>query len=140
MLIDWTIDFDRWFDRLNDRADAGDLDAQLQVDLVNAELEVLEDLQEPPTQDTPTLRTVRQSGRYQVWRVSHPFINGHAIRLIVWFRPGVEPEAVIVLFGADKAAMGDVFYDSVGSRADAAIDGFTFQTRQEKEVPDEPTD
>jgi len=27
----------------------------------------------------------------------------------------------VALFGADKARMGDVFYDSVGARADVAI-------------------
>lgn len=39
--------------------------------------------------------------------------------MIVWFPD--DGHAVVALFAADKAAMGDVFYDSVGSRADAAI-------------------
>lgn len=42
-----------------------------------------------------------------------------AVRLIVWFPPDAPP--VIVLFGNDKAQMGDVFYSSVGSRADQVI-------------------
>ena len=42
-----------------------------------------------------------------------------AIRLIVWFPPAAPP--VIVLFGNDKAHMCDVFYNSVGSRADQVI-------------------
>ena len=65
------------------------------------------------------LARVRQSGRYQVWRISHPFRDSIAIRLIVWFPPDAPP--VIVLFGNDKAQMGDVFYNSVGSRADQVI-------------------
>jgi hypothetical protein len=38
-----------------------------------------------------------------VWRLSHPFRNGVAIRLIVWFPPDAPP--MIVLFGNDKAQM-----------------------------------
>jgi hypothetical protein len=82
-------------------------------------LDYLQDLKEPPADDTPTLKQVRQSRNYQVWRVSHPFRDGIAIRLIVWFPPESPP--VIVLFGNDKAQMGDVFYNSVGSRADQVI-------------------
>jgi hypothetical protein len=36
-----------------------------------------------------------------------------------------------VLFGADNAQMGDVFYNSVGPRADVATDSHTFHTRTE---------
>jgi hypothetical protein len=49
--------------------------------------------------------------------------------LTVGFPPG-DP-AVIVLFAADKAQMGDAFYNSVGVRADAAIDSYLYQTRDE---------
>ncbi|MEV4350277.1 hypothetical protein AB0J83_37955 [Actinoplanes sp. NPDC049596] len=82
-------------------------------------LEYLQDLKDPPTDETPTLKRVRQSRNYQVWGVSHPFREGIAIRLIVWFPPDAPP--VIVLFGNDKAQMGDVFDNSVGSRADQVI-------------------
>lgn len=75
-----------------------------------AQLEYLQDLKEPPTEDTPTLKRVRQSHRYEVWRLSHPFREGIAIRLIVWVPPDAPP--VIVLFGNDKAQMGDVFHSS----------------------------
>jgi hypothetical protein len=47
------------------------------------------------------------------------FQDGIVIRLIAWFPPDAPP--VIVLFGNDKAQMGDVFYSSVGSRADQVI-------------------
>ena len=40
--------------------------------------------------------------------------------LICWF-PN-DQQVVVALFAGDKARMGDVFYDSVGSRADAAIE------------------
>jgi hypothetical protein len=89
-------------------------------------LEYLQELEDPPIDDTPTLRRVRQSGEYQVWRLSHPFRDGIAIRLIVWFPPDAPP--VIVLFGNDKGQMGDVFYNSVGSRADQVIAAYLRQT------------
>ncbi len=42
-------------------------------------------------------------------------------RLICWFPPD-EETVVVALFSGDKANMGDVFYDSVGRRADQIID------------------
>ncbi|SNT60699.1 hypothetical protein SAMN05421812_112163 [Asanoa hainanensis] len=119
MLIDWSSEFNTWLTQLEGRASDGDARALAQLDLVNAQLEYLQDLKEPPTDDTPTLRRVRQSGKYLVWRISHPFREGIAIRLIVWFPPDAPP--MIVLFANDKAQMGDVFYSSVGSRADQVI-------------------
>lgn len=131
MLIDWTGEFDRWYDRLIERAEAAQEDAREQLALVDAELGVLQDLQNHPEANTPTLRRVARSRRYELWRVAHPFVEGTGMRLIVWFPPGRPGEAVVVLFGADKAQMGDVFYNSVGPRADAAIDSYLFRTRSE---------
>lgn len=131
MLIDWTGEFDRWYDRLIERAEAGDERSLEQLGLVDAVLGVLQDLRGAPEVDTPTLRRVSQSRRHQVWRVAHPFVPGIAVRLIVWFPPGRPGEVVVVLFGADKARMGDVFYDGVGPRADAVIDSYLFRTRTE---------
>jgi hypothetical protein len=49
-----------------------------------------------------------------------------AVRIICWFDD--ESDTVVVaLFAGDKAPMGDVFYDSVVSRADQAIDQWTFE-------------
>jgi hypothetical protein len=107
VLIDWSSAFDGWLTELERRAAEGHGRASEQLDLVNAMLEYLQDLKEPPTDETPTLKRVRQSRKYQVWRVSHPFRDGIATRLIVWFPPEAPP--VIVLFGNDKAQMGDVF-------------------------------
>lgn len=129
MLIDWTGEFDRWYDQLIERAEAGDGRSLEHLALVDAELGVLQDLRAAPAASTPTLRRVSQSRRYQVWRLAHPFVRGVAIRLIVWFPPDRPGDVVVVLFGADKARMGDVFYDSVGSRADAAIDSYLYLFR-----------
>lgn len=134
VLIDWTGEFDRWYEQLIERAEAGDGRSLEQLALVDAELGVLQDLQVAPEASTPTLRRVSQSRRYPVWRVAHPFVRGVAIRLIVWFPPDRPGDVVVVLFGADKAQMGDVFYDSVGARADAATDSYLFRTRTEGET------
>jgi hypothetical protein len=134
VLIDWTGEFDRWYDQLIERAEAGDERSVGQLALVDAELGVLQDLQVAPEVSTPTLRRVSQSRRFQVWRLAHPFVRGVAVRLIVWFPPDRPGRAVVVLFGADKAQMGDAFYDSVGPRADAAIDSYLFRTRIEGET------
>jgi len=126
MQIDWSRNFDGWLDQLEDQAAQGDSKAQEQLDLVYAELEYLQDLKEAPTVDTATLKRVRQARTYEVWRLSHPFREGIAIRLIVWFPPDDPP--VIVLFANDKAQMGDVFYNSVGSRADQVISAYLRET------------
>lgn len=124
MLIDWTGEFDGWLDRLTGRARSGDQHALAQLARVNAAFTYLSELSGEPVIETPTLRRVRQSGRYPVWRVGHPYTPNIAVRMIVWFPPEQSDEVVVVLFGADKARMGDVFYDSVGTRADAAIGSF----------------
>jgi hypothetical protein len=98
------------------------------LELVTAALLQLRGLKEAPTEDTASLRRVRQSKRYTVWRTSHPFEPGVAVRLICWFPPDSET-VVVALFAGEKAAIGDVFYNSVGHRADMLID----QWRREKE-------
>ena len=72
----------------------------------------------------------RQSKRYLVWRVSHPYREGVAVRLIVWFPD--DGHVVVALFSGDKAHMGDVFYDSVGPRADVAIEAWKKQTEADR--------
>ncbi len=94
---------------------------QRRFDILLAFLEELGDLEEEPLLDSATLKRVRQSGKRQVWRMAHPFDPEIALRLIVWFAPG-ENRVVVTLFTGDKKSMGDVFYDSVGGRADQLVD------------------
>jgi hypothetical protein len=112
VLIDWTRDFGDWLDQVTERADRGDRHSQLMLELVTAELSVLQDLTSMPDVETPTLRRVRQSGRNPVWRVGHPYVSGAAVRLIVWFPPERPEDVVVALFANDKAQMGDVFYEA----------------------------
>jgi hypothetical protein len=130
VLIDWTDGFDRMLDDLDRRAAAGDGRASSSRDLVYAQLALLQRLPGPPQDDTATLRRVRQSKTYELWRLSHPYVKGIAIRTIVWFAG--DDTAVVALFANNKASMGDVFYDSVGSRADQLVSEWLRQRRQER--------
>lgn len=121
MILFWPDSFDEQLDRLEENADAGDERAQLVLDYTIAAMDFLRGLPEPPTEDSLRLKEVRQSGRHKVWRVAHPFHPGLAVRVICWFPPG-QGTAVVALFSGDKANIGDIFYDSVGSRADQIVD------------------
>ena len=92
-----------------------------QLELVAATLRMLRDLDSAPAEDTAGLKRVAQSRKHQVWRTSHPFEEGIAVRLICWFPPDSD-EVVVALFAGEKARIGDVWYASVGHRADMVID------------------
>jgi hypothetical protein len=98
-------------------------------------LDQLRNLPEPPARDseTATLRWVRQSRRYPLWRVSHAYDPEVAVRLICWFPPDTGT-VVVALFAADKARLGDVFYDGVAARADPLIDQWKRETAYEEEA------
>jgi hypothetical protein len=81
--------------------------------------------------ETASLKWVRQSRRYSVWRTAHPFVPGVAVRVICYFPPEQRDVAVVDLFAADKAQMGDVFYNSVGARADVLIDQWYRQAKEQ---------
>jgi hypothetical protein len=121
MEVHRTQQFKRWIDDLVTKAKNGNEHAVKMAKHVLDELNYIKALDAEPADDTATLKRVRQSKTYQVWRLSHPFDPEIAVRIICWFDPA-SAMVVVVLFAADKAAMGDVFYDTVGSRADQEID------------------
>ncbi len=49
-------------------------------------------------------------------------MEGIAIRVIVWFPFAEESDLLVAVLGADKAKMGNVFYDSASLRADIEIE------------------
>ncbi|MDY0914947.1 hypothetical protein [Rathayibacter festucae] len=118
MDIEWSRDFDRQLDRMeSDESERGRQVLQLLAFMLGR----LRALEEEPVEESAMFKRVRQSGRFTVWRVSHPYREGVALRLICWFPPG-EDRIVVTLFAGEKARMGDVFYDSVGTRADRIIE------------------
>lgn len=133
MIIDWPSDFGDWLDRLDARVRSGDEHARAIRRRVLAALRDLQVLSASPTttEETPWLKWVRQSKRYPVWRTSHPYIEGVAVRVICYFPPEQTDTVVVALFAGEKATMGDVFYDSVGNRADALIDQWYRQTKEQ---------
>jgi hypothetical protein len=125
-LIDWSHEFDAYLTRLEHSSKPADRQRLL---LLLAQLEMLQKLAHAPTEETPTLKRVRQSCHHPLWRVSHPYREGVAVRLIVWFPSTTN--VVVALLATDKARMGDAFYDSVGTRADAAIQSWIHQTQKD---------
>lgn len=133
MIIDGPAEFWDWVDRIEKEADAGDERAAAKLDIVTAQLAYLNELRYAPdrSEETATLKYVRQSGRHTVWRVSHPYREGVAMRLICWFPPDTDT-VVVTLFCGDKARIGDVFYNSVGSRADPLIDQWKREAKRSR--------
>lgn len=133
MDVDFPADFGVWLDRMEATARNGDDRARTTLAFVVRALRHLRELDEAPTRDEETagLRWVRQSRRYPLWRVSHAFHPQVAVRLICWFPP--KPNTVVVaLFAADKAHLGDVFYNGVAARADPLIDQWKRETGDEE--------
>jgi len=128
MDIDWSREFDRQLDRLE--ADSSDRGKQV-FWLLTLMLNQLRELDGTPVEDTAMIKRVRQSRSYTVWRVSHPYREGIALRLICWFPPD-QDRVVVALFAGEKASMGVVFYDSVGTRADQVIEGWIADTEEER--------
>lgn len=133
MDIDWPAEFGRWLDRVEEQARSGDERSRLLLTFTVRALGQLRKLTDPPTEDTETatLRKVRQSRRYELWRVSHAYHPQVAVRLICWFPPGAGT-VVVALYATDKAKLGDVFYDGVAARADPMIDQWKRETAYEE--------
>ncbi len=113
MLIDWTDDFGRWLDDMEERGGAA-------LEWALALLAELRDLGEEPEQETATLKRVRRAKRHRLWRLAHPYEPDIAVRIIVWFpAPG---QAVVALKGFNKAPLGDVWYDSATIQSEAMVD------------------
>jgi hypothetical protein len=132
--VRWPREFGRWPEAHRKAADAGDRRARRIYVLTLRALRQLERLPAAPSpkDETATLKRVRQSKRYQLWRVSHAYEEGVAVRLICWFPPEADT-VVVTLFAGDKATIGDVFYNSVANRADPLIDQWRREKEQEAE-------
>lgn len=83
-------------------------------------LGALRDLAAKPTEETATLKRVRQAMRHEIWRVARPFDPAVAVRVLVWFPDN--NTAVVALIGGDKAGISDIWYDSATRRAEVEVD------------------
>lgn len=117
-------------ERIDTAAAQGDPTARRVLVRVVAALQMLRELDAAPIDDEPSLRRVRQSRTYQLWRTSHPYEDGVAVRIICWF-PSAD-QVVVALVGANKALMGDVFYDSAAVRAEAAVNQWLYETENDR--------
>ena len=113
MLNDWTSDFSNWLDSVEEAGSPP-------LEWATALLADLQELSEPPTQETATLKRVRHSRRHTLWRLAHPFDREAAVRIIVWFPD--KGHALVALVGFDKAQLGDLWYTSAAIRAEAMVD------------------
>jgi len=129
--VSGSLQFQQWIDEIIAGAKKGDPIARKIAKYLNDELTYLKSLDEKPTEENATLRKVVQSGKNQIWRVSHPYDKEVAVRIIVWF-DDENDEAVITLFGANKLPIGDVFYASAGTRADQIIHLLKLKRRNEE--------
>ena len=66
MIVDWTDEFDRWFDH------AGKQGGRL-LTIAVALLQALTGLPAKPIEESATFKRVRQARRHELWRVAHPF-------------------------------------------------------------------
>lgn len=93
-------------------------------------LDYLLNLPGRPTEETATLKRVRQAKRYEIWRLAHPFDPDVAVRVLSWFPD--ERVAVVALVAGDKKKISDEWYDSATPRAEAAVDQWLRELRSER--------
>jgi len=113
MLIGWTSDFSTWLDSVEE---AGGPPLEWAIAL----LADLQDLPEPPTHETATLKRVQEARRHPLRRLAYPYDRDTAVRIIVSFPD--KDRAVVALVGFDKAHLGDLWYTSAAIRAEAMVD------------------
>lgn len=81
-------------------------------------MQALTELEGEPDEEGVTFTRVRQAKRHRLWRVGHPFETDVAVRIVFWF----ESDRVVVALGFNKARLGDVWYASAATRAEALVD------------------
>jgi hypothetical protein len=132
MEVQWPESFQRTLDRYKTAAEQGkERDTEIYV-LLLAAIDELRDLNGEPIEESSTFKTVRQCRTHTVWRVSHPFVKGLAVRVIAWFPPEQRDTVVVALFSGEKSNIGDIFYNTVEDRAEVAIQAW-YREQEAKE-------
>ncbi len=119
MLIDWTREFDKWWEKVEEQQNLDARSRQI-AKIVGTQLDFLQELAQMPEENSMQIRRVALSKKNLLWRISHPYREGIAIRLVLWIPP-YERDLAVIVMGVDKSKMGDIFYDGVGNRADLLI-------------------
>ncbi|MHB8187758.1 MAG: hypothetical protein ACYDDU_17140 [Dermatophilaceae bacterium] len=129
MRIEWTSGFDRFLTRLEEAPD--DEITKAQFDHLAALLGELRYLPAKPDSESATFKRARQARRHELWRVAHPYHPDVAVRVIVWFPS--DQQAVVAVFGFDKAKLGDVWYGRAVVEGEANVDEWIRQYPEERE-------
>lgn len=95
-----------------------------------------------PLEETAMLRRVVQARRHELWRVSHPYRRGLALRIIcffpdegtVCFFPD-EGTVVLALMGFNKHPVGDSWYSRVAQEGQAIVDQYLREQQQAGGAP-----
>ena len=122
-----TATFVRWFQSIED--------AEL-ARLVNQLRRSLTRLTERPSEPTANLTPVVQAARHNIWRISHLYQDGYAVRLLVWF-PDDNADEIVIVFAGNKHPNHDLWYDRATREAEAAVDQLIRQrnTRPKEQKP-----
>lgn len=82
-------------------------------------------LRHEPLEESPTFKRVQQPRKHRLWRVSHPYRAGIALRIILWFP---DPNTVVIaLLGHNKAQTGDVWYGYAATQGQNIVDQYLRQ-------------
>jgi hypothetical protein len=106
-----TLGFGRWFQAVQDAEIAR---------LANQLRRALTKLDERPTEPTAHLTPVVQATRHNIWRISHPYQEGYAVRLLLWFPD--DRDEIVIVFAGNKHPNHDVWYDRAIREAENTVD------------------
>lgn len=87
----------------------------------------------PPDEETAMLRRVVQARRHELWRVSHPFRKGLALRIICYF-PN-KHSVVLAVMGFNKVPVGDIWYSRAAQEGQAVVDQYLREQQQTGGTP-----
>lgn len=110
--------YSQWRSRTITDAQVG---AEAEVLILAMEDRLLE-LSTAPDDETAMLRRVVQARRHPLWRVSHPYRRGLALRIICFFPD--KQTAVLALMGFNKHPVGDSWYSRAATEGQAMVDQY----------------
>lgn len=95
MDITWSDSFDHYIDRLDEEPSTSQ-----EQQMLAAVLDDINNLKEPPKEESSHLCRAVGAKKHDIWRVSHPYNPEVAVRVLIWFTPN--GDAVLLAGGGDK--------------------------------------